>query len=113
MKACQLELHPEKTKIVYCKDRKRRGFHTHTRFDFLDFTFQAQTIQGRSGKLFSGFNPAVSKKALKRMFQTSRNMNITQATLSTIYDLAKKLNPLVRGWVSYYARFYLQILQRA
>jgi RNA-directed DNA polymerase len=106
MKACQLELQPEKTKIVYCKDRKRRGFHPQTRFDFLGSTFQARTVQDRSGKLFSGFNPAVSKKALKRMFQTLRNMNINQATRSTIYDLAKKLNPVVRGWVNYYARFY-------
>jgi group II intron reverse transcriptase/maturase len=113
MTACHLELHPVKTKIVYCKDRKRRGFHTHTRFDFLGFTFQARTVQDKVGKLFSGFNPAVSRLALKRMFKTLRSMNINQATRLTIYDLAKKLNPVVRGWVSYYAKFYPQILQRA
>jgi len=110
---CQLELHPEKIKIVYCKDRKRREFHTHTRFDFLGFTFQARTVYDRSGKLCSGFNPAVSKQALKRMFQTLRNMNINHSTRLTIHDLAKKLNPVVRGWVSYYAKFYPQILHRA
>jgi group II intron reverse transcriptase/maturase len=113
MTACHLELHPVKTKIVYYKDQKRRGFHTHTRFDFLGFTFQARTVQDKVGKLFSGFNPAVSRLALKRMFKTLRSMNINQATRLTIYDLAKKLNPVVRGWVSYYAKFYPQILHRA
>ncbi|MFC3122810.1 group II intron reverse transcriptase/maturase [Agaribacter flavus] len=113
MSACKLQLHPVKTKIVYCKDKRRKGLHTHTRFDFLGFTFQARTVQDKGGKLFTGFNPAVSKVALKRMFKTLRDMNINQATRLTIFDLAKKLNPVVKGWVGYYAKFYPQILHRA
>src|SRR5205807_180367 len=35
-----LELHPDKTRIVYCQDGKRRGFHKNTSFTFLGFTFR-------------------------------------------------------------------------
>ena len=33
--ACGLELHPQKTKVVYCKDDDRRGHAPHETFDFL------------------------------------------------------------------------------
>ena len=74
---CRLELHPAKTKLVYCKDGKRRAKYAHTRFDFLGFSFHGRTVQDKHGNLFTGFNPGVSRKALKRMNQVVRDNNLT------------------------------------
>ena len=40
MEQCGLELHPEKTKIVYCKDANRIDDYELHSFDFLDFGFR-------------------------------------------------------------------------
>jgi RNA-directed DNA polymerase len=109
---CKLQLHPVKTRLVYCKDGKRREKFTHTRFDFLGFSFHARTVQDRDRKLFSGFNPGVSRKALKRMNLAIRNLNINRSTGSTLPMLAARLNPMVRGWVTYYGAFYPEPLKR-
>ena len=109
---CKLQLHPVKTQIVYCKDGKRRGKYSCTRFDFLGFSFHARSVQDRQGNLFVGFNPAVSRAALKRMNQAIRDLNLHRHTSLTLLDLAKRLNPLVRGWVAYYGSFYPEPLQR-
>lgn len=109
---CKLQLHPAKTQIVYCKDGKRRGNYSRTRFDFLGFSFHARSVQDRAGNLFVGFNPAVSRKALKRMNQSIRELNLTRNTPLTLEDLAKRLNPLVRGWIGYYGSFYPETLKR-
>ena len=113
MSECRLELHPEKTKVVYCKDGRRKGGHPHTRFDFLGFSFHARTVQDKEGNLFTGFNPGVSRKALKRIHETLRRMNINRATWADLRQLADWLNPMVRGWVTYYGKFYPQPLARA
>lgn len=110
---CRLELHPDKTRLVYCKDRKRKGEHAHTRFDFLGFSFHARTVQDREGKLFTGFNPGVSRKALKRMSQALRQANINRSTQAELEDLAARINPMVSGWIAYYGKFYPQPLKRA
>src|SRR5262249_34228173 len=34
---CRLEMHPTKTKVVYCKDGKRRGTYPNIQFDFLGY----------------------------------------------------------------------------
>jgi group II intron reverse transcriptase/maturase len=62
-----LMLHPDKTRIVYCKDGKRRGSHEHTSFTFLGFTFRARAMRSRHGNVFTGFGPAISKDALKKI----------------------------------------------
>lgn len=109
---CKLQLHPVKTRLVYCKDGKRRGEHTETRFDFLGFSFHARTVQDRHGQLFSGFNPGVSGKALKRMNSAIRSLNINRSTTGTLPMLAARLNRMVRGWVTYYGAFYPETLKR-
>ena len=111
--ACRLQLHPEKTRLVYCKDGRRTGHAGHTRFDFLGFSFHARTVQDRHGKLFSGFNPGVSRKALKRMGEVLRGMKIARATGMDLGQLAKWINSRVRGWITYYGKFYPEILSRA
>ncbi|MFZ1713296.1 MAG: group II intron reverse transcriptase/maturase [Nitrosomonas sp.] len=110
--ACGLTLHPEKTRLVYCKDGRRREEHLHTKFDFLGFSFHARTMQNREGQLFTGFGPAVSQKALKRMSQAIRSMSLNRSTSSTLPELARRLNPMVRGWVNYYGAFYPEPLKR-
>ena len=98
--------------IAQPKDGKRRGKYSRTRFDFLGFSFHARTVQDRQGNLFVGFNPAVSRAALKRMNQAIRDLNLHRHTSLTLVDIAKRLNPLVRGWVAYYGSFYPEPLQR-
>ena len=60
MEQVGLRLHPDKTRIVYCKDGKRPGSHEHVSFDFLGFTFRARAVRSRHGNVFTGFGPAVS-----------------------------------------------------
>lgn len=112
MQACGLALHPDKTRLVYCRDGRRREDHPHTQFDFLGFSFHARTVQNREGKLFAGFGPAVSQKALRRMTQAIRSLNLNRSTSLTLADLADRLNPMVRGWVNYYGEFYPEPLKR-
>ena len=63
LKDCGLELHPEKTRIVYCKDDDRKGSYEHERFDFLGFTFRPRLSKNKWGKGFVNFTPAISDKA--------------------------------------------------
>jgi RNA-directed DNA polymerase len=67
MAEVELALHPDKTKIVYCKDRKRRLDHEHTSFTFLGYTFRAGKAPTGNGKhMFTSFLPAVSREKRRR-----------------------------------------------
>ena len=101
-----LELHPEKTKIVYCKDGQRTGKHPQEEFDFLGFTFRQRTSRGQGGRLFMGFLPAISKKASKDKAEKIRSWKIQKRTDLALKDLAQMCNPKVRGWINYYGAFY-------
>ncbi len=103
---CGLELHPEKTKIVYCKDDRRRGKYPDEKFDFLGYTFRPRGAVDRTGKLFVGFNPAVSQKAAKNMRLTMRKWKIHRRADMELQDLSRRYNPVIRGWVNYYGRYY-------
>jgi RNA-directed DNA polymerase len=101
-----LRLHPTKTRIVYCKDGKRRLDHEHTEFAFLGFTFRARAAYGRTGIRFTSFLPAVSKDALKKMGREVRRWRLHLRIGLTLADLARQINPVVRGWMQYYGAFY-------
>ena len=73
---CHLELHPTKTRIVYCKDDDRPGKHDHVRFDFLGYTFQPRRAKNRRGKFFVSFLPAISTKAAKAVRKTIREWRL-------------------------------------
>jgi RNA-directed DNA polymerase len=103
--AVGLELHPDKTKVVYCKDANRRGTHEHTSFDFLGYTFRARQAYGRRG-YFVSFSPAMSQKAKKAKGLQIRAWHLRRRTRSDLSDLAKDINPQVRGWINYYGAFY-------
>ena len=100
-----LELHPDKTKVVYCKDGHRRGDSEHTSFDFLGYTFRARRANGRRG-LFVSFSPAISQKARKAKGQQIRAWHLNRRSGSDLSDLARGINPQVRGWINYYGAFY-------
>src|SRR5512132_281275 len=95
MEQVGLRLHPGKTRIVYCKDGKRPGSHEHTSFDFLGFTFRARGMRGRNGRVFTGFGPAVSKAAMKKMGQEVRSWRLHRRTTSSGQHLARWINPIV------------------
>jgi group II intron reverse transcriptase/maturase len=101
-----LELHPDKTKIVYCKDTNRSGEYEHTSFTFLGYTFQPREARRRDGVKFTSFLPAISRDALKRIGQRVRSWRLHRRTGSTAEDLAEMINPVVRGWMAYYGAFY-------
>jgi len=103
---CRLEVHPEKTKIVYCKDDDRRGEHTHEKFNFLGYTFRPRRSKNRWGKFFISFTPAMSNEAAKKMRQEMRHWHINLRSDKAIDDLARMWNPVLRGWIQYFGRFY-------
>ncbi len=107
---CRLELHPVKTKIVYCKDDDRRGRYPNEKFDFLGYTFRPRRSKNKWGKYFISFTPAVSNDAAKRMRQEMRHWRINLRSDKAIDDLARMWNPVLRGWIQYYGRFYKSAL---
>lgn len=109
---CGLHLHEAKTKIVYCKDEKRSGRYEHTEFDFLGYTFRARMARSRQGRVFTGFNPAVSRRALKAMSDEVKQWRLHRRTSTDLQALAKAINPIVRGWLNYYGRFNRTSLYR-
>lgn len=103
---CRLELHPMKTKIVYCRDGKRRGKYPNVTFDFLGYCFRPRLVQNsRDNTLFCGFTPAVSVSAMKAMRTTIRELGLRHRTELSMADIARQINPLLRGWIAYYGRY--------
>ena len=109
---CGLELNLQKTKIVYCKDDDRRGNYPEQKFDFLGFTFRPRRAKNRRGKLFVGFTPAISNRAKKSICDTMRRWKMHRQTDKSLDELARVVNPVLRGWINYYGRFYKSALYR-
>ena len=101
-----LRLHPNKTKIVYCKDDKRRGSHDHTAFKFLGYMFTARTARNKHGTMYNRFLPAVAPAILKEMSRQVRGWRLHRRTGHDLAELAAEINPIVAGWMNYYGRFY-------
>jgi RNA-directed DNA polymerase len=103
---CDLTLHPDKTKIVYCKDGSRKGKYPTVKFDFLGYTFRPRTVKNsKRNSLFVSFTPAVSSMALTTMRQATRRWNVRNRTDLSLGDISRKYNPILRGWVEYYGKF--------
>lgn len=112
MQEVGLKLHPDKTKIVYCKDSNRRASHDHISFTFLGYSFRPrEAINNKNGQRFCSFLPAISPEALKAISQRLRELRIHRHTDLSLDDLAKWLNPIIAGWMTYYGRFYRSQLQ--
>jgi len=106
LKDCRLELHPEKTKVVYCKDDDRRGNYPTQKFDFLGYTFRPRRSKNHEGKFFINFTPAVADKAAKAIRTEIRSWHLPKRSDKSIEDLSRMFNPIVRGWLQYYGRYY-------
>ena len=101
-----LALHPDKTRIVYCQDARRRGSHEHTSFTFLGYGFRGRRVRTRSGRITTGFVPAISKDAMNKISSIVRSWRLHKRTGLSEADLARRINPVVRGWMNYYGAFY-------
>ncbi|MEN3614279.1 group II intron reverse transcriptase/maturase [Plantactinospora sp. ZYX-F-223] len=110
MEEVGLRLHPDKTRIVYCKDGKRRGSAEQTSFTFLGFTFRARKARSRNGTYFTSFLPAISKDALKKISGEVRSWRLHMRMHLTFSEIAQRTNPVVRGWLQYYGAFYRSAL---
>jgi RNA-directed DNA polymerase len=100
-----LELHPGKTKIVYCKDSLRHGAYETVTFTFLAYAFRPRQVMGKNGRVFTSFTPAISPEALKAKGRMVRGWRIHMRTGTSLDELAKAINPVVAGWVNYYGLF--------
>ena len=103
---CGLTMHPEKSKIVYCKDSNRTEPYPHVNFTFLGFTFRPRKALSKQRRIFTSFLPGVSADALKRMRQTVRGWKLNRQTHVTLAALATQYNPIIQGWWNYYGAFY-------
>jgi RNA-directed DNA polymerase len=111
MEQVGLRLHPDKTKVVYCRDGTRRQpWDGPVSFTFLGYTFRARRQQNKQGQLFTGFAPAISDDALAAKGDIARAWKLARKTTLTWQDLRTWINPVVRGWMNYYGRYYRSAL---
>lgn len=102
---CKLELHPQKTKIVYCQDSNRKEEHPNRKFDFLGYRFRPRRAKNRSGQFFVAFSPAMSDQAAKKVREEMRSWRIPKRTNATLEDFSSYCNPKLRGWFNYYSKY--------
>jgi len=113
MSECNLMLHPEKTKLVYCRDYRRQEKHKNVKFDFLGFSFQPRTSKSpKTGKLFLGYGCAISISSCKKIGEKIAELIEDSKTCKSIVGIAQKLNPVIRGWVNYYGKYRLWELHK-
>jgi len=105
LEACKLQLHPVKTKVVYCKQFNRQGDYKNVSFTFLGYYFKPRKVKTQTGKIKLGFSPAISKEAKMKIRAEIKEMNIRNRTSERIEDIAKLLNAKVRGWLNYFGKF--------
>lgn len=106
LRQCGLELHPDKTRIVYCRDINRPADYPATQFTFLGYTFRPRKAVDKYGRVYVNFAPAVSRDALRAMRQTIRSWHLQLKCDKTLGDLSKMFNPVLRGWKNYYGQFH-------
>lgn len=105
LRECRLELHPTKTKIVYCKDSNRKEKHSHRSFDFQGYTFQPRVARSYKGSYFISFSPAISRRSAKKIRQVIRSWGLQRRSDKTLHELADDINPALRGWINYYGHY--------
>lgn len=105
LRDCRLELHPAKTKIVYCQDSNRKERHANRSFDFQGYTFQPRVARSYKGNRFISFSPAISREAAKKIRLTIRSWGLQRKTEKSLHELAEEVNPILRGWINYYGHY--------
>lgn len=109
--ACSLTLHPQKTKIAYCKSNGRPGIYPIVQFDFLGYTFRPRQVKSKSGKFFVGFNPGISAESARAIRQTMRTWRLHRRSDLSLDQIARMVNPALRGWINYYGAYYKSALR--
>jgi RNA-directed DNA polymerase len=112
LRACKLEAHPDKTRIVYCRDSNRRQDHELIQFDFLGYTFRPRSARNRQGGVFTSYLPAISRKAQEALTTEVRTWELQRHSDLALADLARRHNAAIRGWINYYGRYYPTALRR-
>jgi RNA-directed DNA polymerase len=105
-------MHPEKSRIVYCKDSERTGSYPQVQFTFLGFTFRPRKARDKQGRIFTSFLPGASNEAMKRMRQTVLGWRLHRQTPGTLAELARQHNPVIRGWWNYFGSFYRTVMYK-
>jgi RNA-directed DNA polymerase len=109
---CGLTLHPVKTKIVDCRTDKKSTGSEHQEFDFLGYTFRKRKAKSKTGKYFTSYLPAVSKKAIRSIQEQLKECKPLTSPICTLKAIAEDLNPRIRGWFNSYAVFYVSEFKR-
>lgn len=107
---CRLMLHPEKTKIVDCKDSNRKRQHPILHFDFPGHQFRPRSAKWRDDRYGTSFLPGASPKALVAIRQAIRRWSLQIRSDTALDDLARMFNPYICGWINYYSHFYKSAL---
>lgn len=103
---CELTIHPDKSKIVYCKDSNRQAEAENIQFTFLGYTYRPRYARGNDQKPFTSFQPALSQEAMKSMRQKIQDFKLHRRTDLSLKEIAKHWNPIIQGWWNYYGKFY-------
>jgi len=111
LQECKLEIHPEKTKVIYCRDANRKLKYLNTQFDFLGYTFRGRLAKSRDGKYFNSFGPAISNASAKHIRSVMRSWGISRWTNATLEMIASRVNRIIRGWCEYYGHFFPSVLK--
>jgi len=103
---CGLEIHPDKSSIVYCKDANRTEDYSRISFDFLGYTFCPRRCVNPKGQVHTNFLPAINRNSIKEINRRIRNWRIQLNNENTLLDFSRIFNPILRGWYAYFGRFY-------
>lgn len=105
MQQYKLQLHSEKTKIVYCQDYRRKEQPENRSFTFLGFSLQPRTMRSQRGGRFLVFRAAIGQQAKSSMRQVIAEVIRPTRYKHSIVWMAEKLNAKIRGWINYYGAF--------
>ncbi len=108
----KLQIKEEKTRIVYCKDYRRKGKYENVKFDFLGYSYQPRSRRGADGTYYTAFAAEISHSSVKRIMEVIRNERIFGYTQDEISEIANRLNPKLRGWINYYGKYSRKRLRR-
>ena len=104
MQICGLEIHPDKSKIVYCQRNNEKLSNEQTSFIFLGYCFRPRLVKSKNGCYFMGFTPAVSIDA-SSAFREKIRMEMRRSNTTDIIVLVKRLNPIIQGWYNYFGKY--------
>jgi len=111
LKQCSLGIHPDKSSIVYCKDKNRKGNYPVISFDFLGYTFRPRRCVNKKGEVHPNFLPAVSNASKKAINREIRHWHLQLKNDKTLVNLSAMFNPILSGWNTYFGRFYPSALR--